>query len=102
MCFFSDVHDPIVTIQQSYSTVISRKMNPTAALDKVKAFLNNTPTNSELDIGIYGEKCYFISVQHGLQWNELPKSLAKPILLRISLEKLQTSFMKNVRCFKCS
>lgn len=73
-------------------------MQPTAALDMVKSVLNNTPSNPEVDIGMYGHTCYFMSVQHGqgLQWNELPKHLANPILLRISREKLQMGFMKMV------
>lgn len=72
-------------------------MHPTAALDRIKTVLNNAPSSLEFDIGVYGQKCYLMSFQvHGLQWIELPKNMAKPNLLRITVEKLQMDFMKKV------
>lgn len=86
-------------VQQSYSgAILSRKMQLTTALDRVRAVLNNSPHNiMDFDLGIYG-KCYLVSVQQGqgLQWNELPKDLAKPNLLRISADRLEIDFIKKV------
>ena len=72
-------------------------MNPTAAFDKVKAVMNNVPSSLEPDVGVYG-RCYLMSVQQGqgLQWNELPKNLAKPYILGISAEGFDINFMKKV------
>ncbi len=72
-------------------------MHHAPALDRVNSLLNNASSSDEGDIGVYG-KCYLLSVQpgQGLQWNELPKNLAKPNLLKISEGKLEMDFVRKV------
>ena len=82
-------------MQQSYSTAAS-SVNLYSALDKIKAVFDSIP-NDEADISVYG-KCFLISQQQGqgLQWNELPKTLAKLNLLVLSAEKLELHSLKKV------
>lgn len=82
-------------LQQSYSTAAS-SVNLHSALDKIKAVFDNVPSD-EADISVYGE-CYLISQQqgHGLQWNKLPKTVAKLNLLVLSAEKLELHSLKKV------
>lgn len=83
-------------MQQSYSgTVFKSELQPTAAVEIIKALLKQAPI-SETEISLYGE-CYYISLEpgKGLQWNKLPKSLAKPNL-KVSAEKIDVNFVKKV------
>lgn len=91
------LHLSALSTQQSYSgTITSQDLQPTTAIEMVRAVVNNAP-NIEPEVGVCG-KYYLMSLHpgKGLQWNELPKNIAKPSLMTISVGQLEIDFTKKV------